>query len=336
VILTIFMSFVVITKRQKMTTVLVTGIGGRLAQLLAGGLARQAGVRVVGVDRAPVEPALSGIETHISNMRGKSLVEVLRDSGAEIVIHLAQFGEENAAPGREAAVRGNVITTMELLGACVAAGVRRAVLRSSTLVYGARHDLPALVTEATPPHMPSRASLARDYVEIGRFVADFASKHPKLALTSLHCAGLVGGGVSSPLSRYLCQPMPRAMFGFDPRIQVLHPIDAAAAFALAALADDIAGPFNIAADPPLTLSHAILLSGRRPAPVPGVLFSAAGLLGGDTARVTGALPFDPDFLRYSCVVDTRRAQDVLGWLALHSAEEALRELAPPREVAVNA
>jgi UDP-glucose 4-epimerase len=318
-----------------MTTVLITGIGGRLAQMVAGGLAEQLGVRVIGVDRAPVEPPLLGIETHLSNMRGQALLDLLRETGAEIVIHLAQFGEERAAPGREAAVRGNVITTMELLGACVAAGVRRAILRSSTLVYGARHDLPAIVTEATPLHKPAHAGLLRDYVEIERFTAGFAPKHPDLSISVLRCAGLIGGGVSSPLARYLSQPMPRTLLGFDPRIQVLHAGDAAVAFVLATLTQ-ADGPFNLAADDPLTLSHAILLAGQRPLPVPGAVFDVAGMLGGATARITGALPFDPDFLRYSCVADTHRAHTILGWAASHSAESALRDLAPQREVAVNA
>jgi len=318
-----------------MTTVVVTGISGRLAQMIAGVLAGQAGIRVIGVDRAPVEPPLLGIETHVSNMRGQALLELLREAGAEVVVHLAQFGEERAAPGREAAVRGNVITTMELLGACVAAGVRRAVLRSSTLIYGARYDLPALVVESAPLHAPARPGLIRDYVEIERFAADFATKHADLSIAILRCAGLVGGDVPSPLARYLGQPAPRMLLGFDPRIQVLHPADAAAAFGLAALADDIAGPFNLAAAEPLTLSRAIRLVGGRPLPTPGPLFDAAGMLGSAAERITGTLPFAPEFLRYSCVADTRRAQEVLGWQPQHSADEALRELAPAREVAVN-
>jgi UDP-glucose 4-epimerase len=318
-----------------MTTALITGIGGRLAQMVAGGLAGQSGVRVIGVDRAPVEPPLLGIETRISNMRGHALLDLLRETGAEIVVHLAQFGEERAAPGREAAVRGNVITTMELLGACVAAGVRRAALRSSTLVYGARYDLPAIVAEAAPLHKPVHAGLLHDYVEIERFTASFATKHPDLLISVLRCASLIGGGVSSPLARYLSQPMPRTLLGFDPRIQVLHAGDAAVAFVLAALTE-ADGPFNLAADHPLTLSRAILLAGQRPLPVPGAVFDVAGMLGGATARITGALPFDPDFLRYSCVADTHRAHAILGWAPRHSAEDALRDLAPQHEVAVNA
>jgi UDP-glucose 4-epimerase len=318
-----------------MTTVVVTGIGGRLAQMTAGALAGQPGVQVIGVDRAPLEPALPGIETIVSNLRGQALLELLREVAAEIVVHLAQFGEEDAAPGREAAVRGNVITTMELLGACAAAGVRRVVLRSSTLVYGARHDQPVLIAESAALHMPARPGLIRDYVEMGRFVADFAQKRPELAVVALRCAGLVGGNVSSPLARYLAQRMPRMLLGFDPRIQVLHPTDAAVAFALAALADDVDGAVNIAADGPLTLSRAILLAGGRPLPTPGLLFDAVDLLGGRAASLAGALPFDPAFLRYPCVADTHRAYEGLGWQPRYSADEALRELAPEREVAVN-
>jgi UDP-glucose 4-epimerase len=319
-----------------MATVIVTGIGGRLAQMVAGALAGQAGIQVIGVDRAPVEPPLLGIDSRVSNLRGQALLELLREVGADIVVHLAQFGEERAAPGREAAVRGNVITTMELLGACATAGVRRVVLRSSTLVYGARYDLPALIGESMLLHMPPQPGLTRDYVEIGRFAADFVQKRPDLSIIALRCAGLAGGGVSSPLSRYLGQPAPRMLLGFDPRIQVLHPADAAVAFALAALVDGVSGAFNIAADGPLTLSRAILLAGQRPLPFPGPLLDIAGLFGGAATSLTGTLPFVPGFLRYSCVADTSRAHEELGWTPQYSADDALRDLAPARELAVNA
>jgi UDP-glucose 4-epimerase len=319
-----------------MTMVVVTGIGGRLAQMVAGALAGQAGVQVIGVDRAPAEPPLLGIDSRVSNLRGQALLELLREVSADVVVHLALFGEERAAPGREVAVRGNVITTMELLGACATAGVRRVVLRSSTLVYGARYDLPALIGESIPLRMPSLPGLTRDYVEIGRFAADFAQKRPDLSIVALRCAALAGGGVSSPLSRYLSQPAPRMLLGFDPRIQVLHPADAAVAFALAALADGVSGAFNIAADAPLTLSRAILLAGQRPLPFPSPLLDIAGLFGGAAASLTGALPFEPGFLRYSCVADTSRAREELGWLPKYGADDTLRDLAPERELAVNA
>jgi UDP-glucose 4-epimerase len=35
-------------------------------------------------------------------------------------------------------------------------------------------------------------------------------------------------------------------------------------------------------------------------------------------------PFDITFLRHSCVVDTRRAKEVLGWSPAHSAADSIR------------
>lgn len=310
-----------------MTIMVVTGIGGRLAQMVAGALAGRPGVRVLGVDRIPVDSPPLNVPTFVSNMRGQALCDWLHNSGAEVVVHLSQYGEERLAPGREAAVRGNVITSMELLGACAAAGVRRVVLRSSSWVYGARHDIPAFVDESAPLLGPTRPSLTRDYVEIERFAAEFAQKRPSMSIAVLRCAGLIGAGVSSPLGRYLAQPAPRTVLGFDPRIQLLHTDDAVTAFALAALADDQQGALNIAAADPITLSQAILLAGHRPLPLPASAFDIADTFGGRMAEFVGLLPADANFLRFTCVADTSRAHSQLGWQPLFGATEMLRELA---------
>jgi len=317
-----------------MTTTLITGINGQLAGLIAGVLARQSDLRVIGIDRKPPEHAIAGVEFHRSDMRGRSLRTVLQATAAEVVLHLAQVGEEQAVPSHEVAVRGNVLATMELLGACVAVDVRRVVLRSSTLVYGARHDLPLFLGESTPLRTTGVGDLPHDYVEVERFADDFSDKHADLGITVLRCARLVGAGVSSPLVRYLRQRTPFTILGFDPLIQVLHPDDAALAFVLAVLTPDVAGAFNLAADQPLTLSHAIRLAGGQPLPLAGPLFRTASLLGG--VLPAGALPSDTAFLRYPCIADTRRAHDRLGWAPQHSAEDALRELAPQQARAVSA
>jgi UDP-glucose 4-epimerase len=103
------------------------------------------------------------------------------------------------------------------------------------------------------------------------------------------------------------------LLGFNPRIQVLHPDDAAAAFALAALGTTC-GAVNVAAPDTLPLAQAIRLSGNRPAPLPGMLLNAADL------------PFERSFLRYSCVADTRHAHRALNWKPMYSAQAALRAM----------
>lgn len=307
-----------------MTTVLVTGLEGRLAQLTAALLAQQ-GARVVGVARQPPEALPEGVETHVLDMRGSPLREVLRASAADAVIHLGQAGEEQ--PIRQGA-SGNVLTTVELLSACANAGVRRVVLRSSTLVYGARLDQPVLRTEESPLLLRGRGTPRHDDVEIERFAAGFARKNPHIAVTVLRCAALVGGGISSPLTRYLQRLAPPMLLGYDPLVQVLHSGDAAVMLALAALVEGVQGVFNLAADGPLTLSQAIRLAGRQPLPLLAPAFDVAPQIAALTGLLPGDLPFPLAFFRFACLADTRKAQAQLDFTPRHSAHDALRELAP--------
>jgi UDP-glucose 4-epimerase len=55
-------------------------------------------------------------------------------------------------------------------------------------------------------------------------------------------------------------------------------------------------------------------------PVLEPLVDAARALG---ANLVGPWPFDVSFMRHSCVVDTRRAKDELGWTPVHGAAETL-------------
>lgn len=309
-----------------MTTVLITGVGGGLAGMVAGALAAQSGVRAIGVDTAPPAVEPPGVETLLLNQADQPLPALLRSIQPDVVVHMAQPPDDTA--GQDGDLAGAA-----LLDLCAEAGVRRVVLSSSTLVYGARHDLPAFVDEATPLGRAGVTGRLRDYAEGERRAAELSAGKADLTITILRCAPIAGAQVATPLTRYLRQPTPNTLLGFNPRIQVLHPDDAAIAFALAVLIDDRAGAFNIAADPPLTLGQAIRLAGRQPLPLPGPIFDLADRPG--VAQAVGTLPFDVAFLRYSCVGDTRRARQELGWTAQHSAEDALRELAPALEVEAN-
>jgi UDP-glucose 4-epimerase len=259
-------------------------------------------------------------------------VDMLRDERVNTVVHLTLAGEEQPAYHGEETLQRNIINSMVLLGACARAGVRRVVLRSSTLIYGAHMRNPAFLSEECPPRLQSLTGLLHEYAEIDIRAAEFASTHPAIEVVRLRCAGLVGDGIWSLLAHYLTQPIPRMLLGFDPRIQVLHPDDAAVAFVLAALGS-ATGAFNIAANDPLMLVQAVRLTGKQPLPVPGLLLNGRMPLG-QWRGTSGAWPFPESFLRASCVADTRRAGRELGWTPHHHARDILRSLKahPPASV----
>lgn len=315
-----------------MTTILINGIdtlfGARIAQALATACAptspnQQAPINnelhVLGIGKKTLAVLPAHVEVLSYPSSAEELTKLLQDRKVSVVIHVDFIGEERSLPDREAVLNHNILGTMRLLGACASAGVKRVVLRSSTLVYGANFSHPLFITEDQPFGKAQRSGLIRDYIEVENFVAEFVAKRPDMSIVVLRCAGLVGGGISSPMSNYLLQRFPPILPGFDPRIQVLHIDDAITAFIKSALSS-FAGVLNIATESPLTLRRAIRLLGKQPAQIP------EGMLGLTEQLGIGRIPFDKDVLKYSCVVSTQRAAQQLDWQATYSAEAALQEL----------
>jgi UDP-glucose 4-epimerase len=303
-----------------MSTVLINGVGGLLGARVARRLSARDDTTVLGLSRREPSAPVGRAECLVARLSGQQLTELLRAEGVDTVLQLDFAGADEPACGHEAAVQQNVIGTMELLGACAAAGVPQVVVRSHSGVYGASPLNPTLMDEARPLSRGGLGGILRDFAEIELFVAEFVARHPEPRVATLRCAHLVGGW--SPLVEYFSQPAPRTLMGFDPTIQLLHIDDAVDAIVRAALTP-CAGAYNLAADDALCISQAIRLAGQQPIPVPEPLFGLSVALGDSaTAR---PWPLDMAFLRHGCVVDTRRAHGELGWSPAHSAADALRE-----------
>lgn len=304
-----------------MTRVLINGIDGLLGTRLAQLLSAEPSVSIIGLGQSTPPAPIGRAEYLTARLSGRQLLELLRAERVDVVVHLAFLGAESPARSREAAVQQNVLGSMELLGACAAAGVRRVLLRSHTRVYGASPLNPTFIGEERPIVRSNAPGVLRDYAEVEEFVAEFAAQHPELAVVPLRCAPLLGGW--SPFVNYLSQSGPRMLVGFDPCVQVLHLDDAAAGFALAALGT-LSGPVNLAADDTFCLSQVIKLAGRQPVALLEPMVNLALAMG--NSMILGSWPYDISFLRNSCVADTRRARDELGWAPARSAAESLAAL----------
>ncbi|MBA2638619.1 MAG: NAD-dependent epimerase/dehydratase family protein [Nocardioidaceae bacterium] len=289
--------------------VLVTGAATPLGAETARRLVDDAAVaRVVAVDVVPPAADLGGARFVRADLRNPVMAELLGVEGVDTVLHLTVA----EPPARAGSSRGerNVIGTMQLLAACQrAAGVRSLVLSSSTGVYGASPRDPAVFTEDTVARQLPRTGYAKDCAENEGYLRGFARRRPDVAITVLRCADLLGAGVDGPLARYLRLPVVPTVLGFDPRLQVLHPDDAAAALARATV-NDLEGTYNLAGDGAVTLSQLVRRLGRPSLPVP----RGVGLLGQAMRRVAGAaLPADEAaLLTYGRVVDTTALKERFG------------------------
>lgn len=304
-----------------MTKILINGLGSPLGAAVARRLSAQPDVAVIGLARTTPPAPIGRAEWLTARLAGTQVAELLRAEAVDVVIHLDFAGADAPHANREEAIQQNILGSMELLGACAAAGVRKVVLRSHVGVYGPLPSNPIFINERRPLMRHGLSGLLRDFSEVEQFALEFQEPRPELSISMLRCAHIMGAW--SPMDAYLSRPNPFMLVGFDPCLQLLHFEDAAAAFALAALtpAD---GAFNIASADTLALSQAIRLAGQQPQSVFEPLIDLSATLGG--RERLGNWPFAIGFLRHSCVVDTQRAHSELGWAPTYTATEILQTL----------
>jgi UDP-glucose 4-epimerase len=144
--------------------------------------------------------------------------------------------------------------------------VRKLVLKSSAHFYGSEQDDPAFFTEAMDrPHAP-RTPIERDLVEAEAAVSEYAERNPGVTVTMLRFSNVLGPDVTTSHTRLFALPAVPMVLGFDPRCQFVHEDDVVEALAHA-VAHDLPGVYNVAADGVLALSEVIALLGKRSAPV---------------------------------------------------------------------
>jgi UDP-glucose 4-epimerase len=285
--------------------VLVTGLstywGGRLAQALESFEQVEA---IVGVDSREPRRELERTEyVKVSNQH--SLIErIVRAAEIDTVID-TRLVVNSLAMSPRAAHENNVIGTMNILAACAGADspVRKVIFKSSSLYYGSESDDPAFFTEAMRRPHPARTALERDIVEAEAAVEEFASKNPDVTVTNLRCANVLGPDVETGFTRMFSLPMVPMVLGFDPRLQFVHEDDIVHALEHAAF-HELPGTFNVGADGVLSLSEAISLVGKLPAPV--LPPWGTGVLAGPLRRLGFRIPDEMiNLLRFGRGVDNR-------------------------------
>ena len=303
--------------------VLVTGAGGYWGSRVAAELLTQPDLHVIGLDEQTPHDTPRGLDFIQADIRNPLLTELLRKEEVRAVCHLAFM--DSARPS-EAAFDFNVMGTMKVLAACAEAGVSKVVLKSSTMVYGARSDNSAFLREDHPLHGSRAYGYVRDLTEIEAFWNGFRSQAPEMLLTILRFAHIVGPHADSPMTRFLREEEAPALLGFDPMIQIIHEADVVAALVYAML-HDAPGAYNIAAEGAMPLWRLIALADKVTLPVLHPLaYLGASLLG---PKYT---PLDLDYLRYPCVADLHKMRAELKFVPQYTADETAREFAAERRL----
>jgi len=301
--------------------IVMTGLAGRMGQLVAKRLHRMGTRQVVGIDRRPITDLPKDIEHLEVDIRSRKVREAFRGEPVDAFIHLGLM--HNPRQSQIELHSWNVMGTARLLEYCAEYNVRKVVFLSSANVYGPRPDNPQFLTEETPLLASQDFPAIRDLIEADMQATSFfwRSRGRHIETVILRPVHILGG-VRNAASNYLRLARIPVLMGFDPMVQVIHEEDVAAAILLA-LNPGVHGIMNLAGPGEVPLSTLIREAGKETLPLPTTMFG--GLVRLMFRFHLTSFPFpELSHIRYTCMVDGTRAQKAMGFRPRHSIKEAVQ------------
>lgn len=249
-----------------------------------------------------------------------ALAQIFASEGVDTVCHLAFLS--NPSHANEMAHELETIGTMYVLNAAKAAGVARLSSLSTTMLYGARPDNPAWLSEQDPLRGRSGNLWLRDKMDAEEQVRRFAEGNPDCAVSILRLGLVLGGGIRNFWTRFFQRARVPTVLGFDPLLQVLHAEDAAQGLYRVVMMGP-RGLFHLVGRGVLPLSHVIRGLGKKSFPLPASAGTAL-LSSLWQAQLVEMPPSFLDYLRWSWVADGSRLQNAVDFLPALNTSEAIR------------
>lgn len=303
--------------------VLVTGVARDLAARFARQLAENTNEidKVVGIDVVPPPGDRGGVKFVRADIRTPVVAKVLAVEEVDTVVHMGLVPSQRGTSVRGSAAKElNVIGTMQLLAACQrASSVDKLVVQSSTAVYGTSPSDPAMFTESSSPRGGVKSGFPKDVVEAEGYIRGFARRRTDILITTLRMANILSHRVVSPFGAYYESAVLPTVMGFDPRVQLLHELDALNVLSESVI-DDRPGTFNVAGDGVLLLSQTARRLGKPMIPLPPIGFGGAA---SRLIKLMGSnIPTDLyRLLKFGRVVDTAALRDIFGYEPLFTTEQ---------------
>lgn len=308
--------------------VAVTGTSSLIGRNLVGLLEEDRSVgRIVSLDVEPPRTAArktSHVAIDLTSPSAESrLADLFQLEQVSQVVHLAFV----PSPVQDTvwAHETESVGTLRVVNACRRTQVRKLVMWSQTLLYGAHPTNPNFLVESHPLRARRDEPYFANKIDAENDVLRFGKPGTGRLATVLRTAPILGPTVLNYLTRYLGQRVVPTVLGFDPLWQFVHEADVVRAFKLA-VDRDAPGALNIVGDGVLPLSAVVKLAGRTALPLPRSVGNAlTGALW--LARAANIPPTFLDYLQYLCVADGERARTVLGFVPAYTTREALLDYA---------
>lgn len=239
------------------------------------------------------------------------LNEQFRQFQINTIVHLAS--QHRPKLERQYSHQLNVLGTKNLIEKAIECGtITKFVYKSSANVYKIHPHNDVYLTEDAELNMDADAHPSvKDQVD-SELLVRTRMDNPIMKIVVLRPTGIIGRNIHSYFNQFFESPVCIKFMGFNPMVNLVHTRDVIRAIQLAIL-KDIKGIFNIAGKETAPLTEFAHLCGARIVSLPGPIFSMAQRIQSVLSRGDFDFRVNPERLKYSVLLDTRRAREVLGF-----------------------
>lgn len=228
--------------------VAITGAANFLGRKLISKLILRPNVeRIIAIDIFPIQlddPKLSFYKVDLTLPNAGSLItKIFMREGVDTLIHLVFIF--SLARRSALAHELEAIGAMHLLDACAEANVKKVILRSSTMVYGAKANNAFYMPEETPLASPNE-SFVSDKIEAERQLKQFADRRSDVRTVVMREGLTLGKTTGNFFLNLFKRGFVPMVMGYDPLMQFIHEDDLVDYYEQA-LFKDVEGTFNIVA-----------------------------------------------------------------------------------------
>lgn len=244
---------------------------------------------------------------------------LINEHGVEAVANLAFI----LNPGRDhkEVRRINVGGAASVMQSCVEGGARHLVCLSSTTVYGAHCDNPALLTEESPLRPVKGFLYGETKAEVEGLLQEFTAAQPDISVTVLRSCPVMGPNADNFIARAFSRSTLVAIRGYNPPMQFLHEDDMSATLAHCLL-NEVQGVYNVAGGGGIGWEEMARISGKRLVRLPALLLYGLTRLTWATRLQNSSPACGLDFIRYPFLASTEKLEQEHGLKAEYTSHQA--------------
>jgi UDP-glucose 4-epimerase len=306
------------TKRKR---ILLVGAASGMAKVLAPELVRD--YEIFGIDSREYRGAepFCGEFLRVGYTHRK-LADIFRKLKFDALVHVGRISSLSEI-SRKSRFEQNVYGTANILHLGVTHGIKKMVILSTHLVYGAAQDMPCYLREDDPLRASEGYAELFDAIELDLETRAFIYEHRGVKTILLRPAHIVGDVSRFVLSSMLQKKYFPTLLGYDPLIQIIHERDVVRALILC-LHEPLFGVFNVAGEGVLPLSRALKIVGTIPVPliswsIPAIEF----FMNLSAQRFPRHLV---NYLKYPTIISDQKFRQALNWKPQFNLVQTLEQL----------